>query len=101
VELPPPDASEIAVRLKLGAGLMAAGDIAAARTMFARVADAGDAAGAFALAETYDPAVLGTMRLRSRITPDPALARRWYEKARDMGSGAAAARIARLTQNPQ
>jgi hypothetical protein len=101
VELPLPDTSEIAVRLKLGAELMAAGDIAAARTMFARIAEAGDAAGAFALAETYDPAVLGTMRLRSRITPDPALAQRWYEKARDMGSGAAAARIANLTQNPQ
>jgi hypothetical protein len=54
-----------------------------------------------ALAETYDPAVLGTMRLRGGITPDPALARQWYEKARDMGAGAAPERIARLTQNPQ
>jgi hypothetical protein len=94
--LPPPDASEIAARLKLGADLMAAGDIAAARTMFARIAEAGDAAGAFALAETYDPAVLSAMRLRGGITPDPVLARKWYEKARDMGSGTAPDRIARL-----
>jgi hypothetical protein len=93
---PPPDAEEIAARLKLGADLMAAGDIAAARTMFARVAEAGDAAGAFALAETYDPAVLGAMRLRGGLTPDPVLARQWYEKARSMGSGAAPDRIARL-----
>jgi TPR repeat protein len=83
-------------RLKLGADLMAAGDIAAARTMFARVAEAGEAAGAFALAETYDPAVLGTMGLRGGITADPAQARRWYEKAREMGSSAAPERIARL-----
>jgi hypothetical protein len=94
---PQPDASEIAARLKLGADLMAAGDIAAARTMFMRVAEAGDAAGAFALAETYDPTVLGTMRLRGGITPDPAQARRWYEKAREIGSDAAPERIARLT----
>jgi TPR repeat protein len=94
---PPADAVEIAARLKLGVDLMAAGDIAAARTMFARVAEAGDVAGAFALAETYDPAVLGTMRLRGGITPDPAQARRWYEAARDMGSGTAQERITRLT----
>jgi hypothetical protein len=95
--LPQPDVSEIAARLKLGADLMAEGDIAAARTMFARVAEAGEAAGAFALAETYDPAVLGAMRLRGGIIPDPARARRWYEKAREMGSDAAPERIARLT----
>jgi hypothetical protein len=94
--LPPPDAEEIAARLKLGADLMAAGDIAAARTMFARAAEAGDPAGAFALAETYDPAVLGAMRLRGSIAPDPGRARQWYEKARDMGSSAAPDRIARL-----
>jgi hypothetical protein len=97
---PPPapeDASEIAAKMKLGADLMAAGDIAAARTMFARVAEAGDAAGAFALAETYDPAVLSTMPVRGGgITANPALARRWYEKAREMGSAAAPERIARL-----
>src|SRR5262249_4889231 len=61
---PAEDASVIAAKMKLGVDLMAAGDIAAARTMFLRVAEAGDAAGAFALAETYDPAVLRTMPLR-------------------------------------
>jgi TPR repeat protein len=95
---PPPaqDPAEIAAKMKIGTDLMASGDIAAARTMFERVAEAGDAAGAFALAETYDPAVLRTLRLRGGIAPNPALARRWYEKARDMGSSAAIDRIARL-----
>lgn len=87
--------------MKIGADLMAAGDVAAARTMFERVAEAGDEAGAFALAETYDPTVLRTLHLRGGITPDPVRARRWYEKAKDMGSSAAPERIARLTQNPQ
>jgi hypothetical protein len=92
----PADSSEAVERLKLGAKLIADGDVASARTMFERVAELGDAAGAFALAETYDPAVLGTMRLHGGIAPDAALARRWYEQARDMGSSAAPERIARL-----
>jgi hypothetical protein len=88
-------ASDIAVRMKVGEELMAAGDIVSARRMFER---AGGAAGAFALAETYDPVVLKSMRVRG-ITPDPALARRWYERARDMGSTVAPQRIRRLSQN--
>jgi hypothetical protein len=94
--LPPQHLWDGAARMKLGTELMAAGDIAAARTMFERVAEAGDAAGAFALAETYDPAVLRAMPLRGGITPDAGQARRWYEKARDLGSSAAPERLARL-----
>jgi TPR repeat protein len=65
------------------------------------VAEAGEAGGAFALAETYDPVVLGTLRLRGAIMPDPELARTWYEKARDLGASAAPERIARLARNSQ
>jgi hypothetical protein len=108
VSTPPPqaqppqaqDPAEVAAKMKIGADLIASGDIAAARTMFERVAEAGDAAGAFALAETYDPVVLKKLRLRGGIKSDPAMARRWYEKARDMGSSAAIERIARLAANP-
>jgi TPR repeat protein len=82
--------------MKIGAELMANGNIPAARMMFERAAEAGDAAGAFALAETYDPAVLRRLRVRGGIAPDVALARRWYEKARDLGSVAARERISRL-----
>jgi hypothetical protein len=99
--LPPQHLSDSAARMKLGIELMAAGDIAAARTMFERVAEAGDAAGAFALAETYDPTVLRAMPLRGGITPDAGQARRWYEKARDMGSSTATERLARLRGAPK
>ncbi len=102
---PPParveEPSEIAAKMKSGAELMANGDIAAARMMFQRAAEAGEAAGAFALAETYDPVVLRRLRLWGGIAPDVALARSWYEKARDLGSIAAPERIVRLTQIPQ
>jgi hypothetical protein len=95
------DASEIAAKMKIGAELIATGDVTAARMMFERAAEAGEAAAAFALAETYDPAVLRGLRLRGGISPDVTLARRWYEKARDLGSIAAPERIVRLTQIPQ
>jgi hypothetical protein len=95
------DASVIAAKMKIGVELMTYGEVTAARAMFQRVAEAGDAAGAFALAETYDPLVLGGLRLRERIMPDAALARTWYERARDLGSPEARDRISRLAQLPQ
>ena len=93
-------ASVIAAKMRIGVELMTYGEVTAARTMFQRVAEAGDAAGAFALAETYDPLVLGGLRLRERIMPDAALARTWYERARDLGSPEARDRISRLAQLP-
>jgi hypothetical protein len=95
------DASVIAAKMRVGVELMTYGEVTAARTMFQRVAEAGEAAGAFALAETYDPLVLGGLRLRERIMPDAALARTWYERARDLGSPEARDRISRLAQLPQ
>jgi TPR repeat protein len=60
-----------------------------------RAAEARDASAAYMLAQTYDPAVLGTPDLRS-ITPDPAKARRWYEKAAQFGSTEAHKRLAQM-----
>lgn len=102
---PPPgveaDASVIAAKMRIGVELVTYGEVTAARVMFQRAAEAGEAAGAFALAETYDPLALGELRLRERITPDIALARTWYERARDLGSLEARDRISRLAQLPQ
>jgi hypothetical protein len=95
------DASVIAAKMKIGVELMTYGEVTAARVMFQRVAEASDGAGAFALAETYDPLVLGGLRLRERVTPNIALARIWYERARDLGSLEARDRISRLAQFPQ
>jgi len=87
--------------MNIGVELMTYGEVTAARVMFQRVAEAGGGAGAFALAETYDPLVLGGLRLRERVMPNIALARTWYERARDLGSPEARDRIARLAQFPQ
>lgn len=69
-----------------------------ARLIFQRVAQSGDAAAAFALAETYDPLVLRKLGSREEGFSDIALAQSWYEKARDLGSPAAPERIASLAQ---
>jgi hypothetical protein len=95
------DASAIAAKMRNGVELMTYGEVFAARAMFLRVAEAGEGAGAFALAETYDPIVLRDLRLREQIMPDIALARTWYERARDLGALEARDRISRLSQLPQ
>jgi hypothetical protein len=94
------DAAEIKVMVKSGLEYMANGKVGAARLMFQSAAEAGEAAAAFALAETYDPIVLEKLGVKGGITPDVAVAQRWYEKAKELGSSAAPARIARLTGRP-
>jgi TPR repeat protein len=91
------DAAEITQMVKRGAELMVNGDVAAARLMYQRAAEAGEAVAAFALAETYDPLVLA----KGGVPPDVALARAWYEKARDLGSTAAPERLEKLTRVPE
>ena len=89
------DPDELAALMKRAGSLIAAGDIAPARLLLERAAEAQDAHAAFLLAQTYDPAVLGTQDMRS-ITPDPAKARSWYEKAVQFGSEEAQQRLAQM-----
>jgi hypothetical protein len=72
------------------------GNIAAARLFYQRAAEANLAEGALALAGTYDPAELAAMGVAG-VLPDIALARRWYEKARDLGAREAEERLRRLS----
>ena len=79
------DAETLAALMTRAKSLLALGDIAAARLLLERAANAQDASAAFLLAQTYDPAVLGVRDTRS-ITPDPVMARDWYRKAVSFGS---------------
>jgi hypothetical protein len=88
-------ADELAALLKRARSLIAIGDFAPARLLLERAADAQEASAALLLAQTYDPAVLGTQDMRS-ITPDPAAARAWYEKAAQFGSPDAQQRLAQM-----
>jgi hypothetical protein len=86
------DAETLAALMTRARSLLALGDIAAARLLLERAANARDATAAFLLAQTYDPAVLGVRDTRS-ITPDPVMARDWYRKAASFGSAAAQQRL--------
>jgi hypothetical protein len=89
------DPAEIATMMKRARSLIAIGDIAAARLLLERAADAQEPSAALLLAQTYDPAVLGTADARS-ITPDPVAARNWYRKAAQLGSQDAQQRLAQM-----
>ena len=71
------------------------GNIQAARAFFQRAADAGSAEAALALGATYDPGQHARLSLLG-VRPDRAEARRWYLRAREMGSPEAEARLVRL-----
>jgi hypothetical protein len=89
------DADTLSGLMTRAKSLMAVGDIAAARLLLERAANGQEAAAAFLLAQTYDPAVLGTKDTRS-ITADPATARDWYRKAAQLGSTEAQQRLSEL-----
>jgi hypothetical protein len=91
------DQEEVTVLLKRGKDLIATGDIAAARLVLRRAADANDVEATLALAATYDPYVLRELKVYG-FTPDAAMARIWYEKATELGSPAAPRRLEMLTQ---
>ena len=97
---PPPaqrklDQEEIAILLKRGKDLIANGDLAAARLVLQRAANANDAEAALALGATYDPYVLRALKVYG-FKADPDMARVWYEKARELGSAAAPRRLEML-----
>ena len=96
---PPParrmDPDEVAGLLKRAKSLLAMGDIASARLLLERAADAHDAEAALMLGTTFDPLVIGNKDMRS-IAPDPAMARQWYQKAATLGSADAKRRLSQL-----
>ena len=94
------DPSEIASSLRRGNDLIASGDLAAARLVLRRAANAGDAHAAMTLAGTYDPAVLEKLGVHGFV-PDVAMARVWYEKAKKFGSAAAPERLELLANKRQ
>jgi hypothetical protein len=86
------DPNEIASSLRRADALVASGDLAAARLVLRRGAEAGDARSAMTLAETYDPAILEKLGVHG-VVPDLAMARGWYEKAKKFGAKEATQRL--------
>lgn len=72
------------------------GSIYAARRFFERAAGIGLAQSALALGGTYDPYELATRRVVG-IEPDVQAAKKWYEKALELGAAEASDRLRRLS----
>jgi hypothetical protein len=94
------DAEEIATLVNRGADYIKSGDLASARLLLRRAAEAGSASAALMLGTTYDP--LSIQQLGAiGVVPDVAQARQWYEKAAALGSEAASERLAKLAHSGQ
>ncbi|PWU08942.1 MAG: hypothetical protein C5B47_03995 [Verrucomicrobia bacterium] len=76
-------AEQIGELIKRGRELIAVGKILNAREVLRLAAEAGDATAALALATTYDPIELKKLKV-SDAEPDVAMARTWYQKAKDL-----------------
>jgi hypothetical protein len=89
------DTNSIKLLIQQGEQFVASGDLVAARLVYRRAAEAGNAAAALALGATFDPAVLAKIGVRG-MGADVEKARSWYEKARDFGSPDAPRRLEML-----
>ncbi|MFM1815599.1 MAG: hypothetical protein RLZ98_2294 [Pseudomonadota bacterium] len=70
-------------------------NVAVARQFFRRAADLRYAQAALLLAQTYDPSTIAALSVPG-LTPDVALARKWYEKAKVLGAAEATAALTLL-----
>ena len=91
----PLDPDEIAMLLKRGKDAFSTGDLAAARLLLRRAAEAGSAEAALALGATFDPLVIRRLGAIG-AAPDAAQARQWYQKAVALGSTTASQPLAQL-----
>jgi hypothetical protein len=72
------------------------GNIGAARMFLQRAAEEGSGEAALKLAETFDPAMLARVAPLAIKSADIKEAKRWYEKARELGAPEAEVRLGRL-----
>jgi hypothetical protein len=91
---------EIAMLLKRGKDAFSTGDLAAARLLLRRAAEAGSAEAALALGATFDPLVIRRLGAIG-AAPDAAQARQWYQKAVALGSATASQPLAQLEASAQ
>jgi hypothetical protein len=86
------DRDEVTSLVKRGESFITSGELASARLVLRRAAEAGDVHAALALAGTFDPNLLGIHGLGA----DAAMARLWYERAERLGSAEAPRRLQQL-----
>ena len=95
VALTPADRDRALALMRRGEEQLAQGLVAPARLLFERAADLGLAEAAMALGATYDAVELDKPNLRG-IGADAKEAKRWYERAAELGATEADLRLRRL-----
>ena len=94
------DRDEISNLLRRGQELASQGDLAGARLLLRRAAEAGDAQAMQALGATYDSTVLAKLKVIG-VAPDDARARAWYQRAAAAGAPEASRRLEQLAGRTQ
>lgn len=88
--------AEATALLDKGRALLASGNLASARMLFKELARQGDARGAFAMGQSYDPDFLKTVIVVG-LAADIKAARQWYGIADELGSKDAGHRLGALS----
>ena len=97
VRFAPEDAERMRKIMEKGDECMQYGKITAARLLYHSAAEKGWAPAALALGATYDSRELQRSKVMGGVQADPALAKKWYEKARELGSPDADRRLSQLS----
>lgn len=91
----PQDVGLVSDLIAHGRKMIEVGYLAGARAYYQRAAEAGSGEAAFALAATYDPALITEIGAQG-IKPDVSQARIWYARALALGETRAEAELSRL-----
>jgi TPR repeat protein len=90
-----PNDEETSALIKLGQHFLESGEFSSGRLLLKRAAQAGSAAAALFLGETFDPLLIQRFGVIG-VQPDVAEAREWYQRAAQLGSSTAAQHLATL-----
>ena len=95
-QLKPEERDRARLHMQKGDESLLAGNITVARLFYQKAAEIGLSQGALSLAGTYDANELSRWKIFGGIQADREQARKWYEKARELGAPEAAERLQRL-----
>ncbi len=95
-DLSPDDRERALKYMERGDAGMANGNITIARLFYQHAAELDWGPAALALAATYDPNELNRWNIIGGVEPDLTEARKWYERARELGATEAVERLQRL-----
>jgi len=95
-DISPEDREQALKFMERGDDSLANGNVTVARLFYQRAADLKWGPAALALAATYDPIELSHLEVIGGVEPNPEEARKWYERARELGAAEAVERLQRL-----